>query len=144
MSNTDPRDHEVLTSTHLVRSYELDSFGHVNNANFLNYLEAARCDFLLAKGLGFQDFHTWKRFPLVTKATLEYKFPAVSDDRLLIKGWVSKHTATSFTLQYEIINESNQKLVLLAETVHVFVNGENNRPARIPEPFKNKFILGID
>ena len=39
-----------------VRSYELDSFGHVNNANFLNYLEAARGNFLEEYGLSFKHF----------------------------------------------------------------------------------------
>lgn len=30
------------TYNHIVNGYELDSFGHVNNAVYLNYLEAAR------------------------------------------------------------------------------------------------------
>jgi len=41
---------DTLISHHRVASYELDSFGHVNNAVFLNYLEKARCDFLRARG----------------------------------------------------------------------------------------------
>ncbi len=45
-----------LVSYHTVTSYELDSFGHVNNAVFLNYLEKARCDFMTLKGLRFDDF----------------------------------------------------------------------------------------
>ena len=31
-----------------VRTYECDSYGHVNNANYLNYLEYARCEMLKA------------------------------------------------------------------------------------------------
>ncbi|MCP5050581.1 MAG: acyl-CoA thioesterase [bacterium] len=130
---------EPLTSSLTVASYELDSFGHVNNAVFLNYLEKARCDFMLAKGLSFNDFSKWNTAPVVSSANMEFKSPAVADDVLLIKGWITEHTATSFTLQYEISNNTNGRLVLTGETVHVFIN-ENNRPCRIPEPFKNKFI----
>lgn len=130
---------DLLTSTVTVASYELDSFGHVNNAVFLNYLEKARCDYMRLKGLKFDDFFIWDTFPLVVRANLEYKYPAKTDDVLDINGWIKSHTATSFTMQYEVINRDNQRIVLTGETAHVFVDG-NNRPCRIPEPFKIKFL----
>ncbi|UCH93008.1 MAG: acyl-CoA thioesterase [Candidatus Aminicenantes bacterium] len=132
-------DKEILKSYQTVASYELDSFGHVNNAVFLNYLEKARCDFMILKGLHFSDFFKWHRYPLVVRARLEYKRPAAADDKLLIKGWISHHTKASFTLQYEITNQDTGQLILTGETFHVFVD-DNNRPARIPEEFKNKFL----
>jgi len=128
-----------LVSYHTVSSYELDSFGHVNNAVFLNYLEKARCDFMELKGLHFNDFFKWHRFPVVTKARLEFKRPALVGDRLKITGWISDHTQASFTLQYEIINQATGHLILTGETLLVFVN-DRNRPSRIPEEFFEKFI----
>jgi len=132
-------DKEVLVSYHTVMSYELDSFGHVNNAVFLNYLEKARGDFMLSKGLSFKDFKKWNRFPVVTKATLLYKAPAFADDQLVIQGWISKHSPASFTLRYKIVHKDSEKLVLSGETTHVFID-DRNKPARIPEEFVNKFI----
>ncbi|MCP4150367.1 MAG: acyl-CoA thioesterase [bacterium] len=111
----------------------------MNNAVFLNYLEKARHDFLTKKGLQFADFFKWDKFPLVVRANLEFKYPAKAGDNLLIKGKICDHTATSFTLQYEIVNTDNQKKILSAETFHVFVNN-SNRPTRIPEEFQAKFI----
>ena len=128
-----------LVSYHTVPSYELDSFGHVNNAVFLNYLEKARCDFMTLKGLRFDDFFKWHRYPVVTKASLEFKRPALADDKLKITGWITDHTQTTFTLQYEIINQATGHLILTGETIHVFVN-DKNRPSRIPEEFFEKFI----
>jgi acyl-CoA thioester hydrolase len=130
---------DLLTSSVTVASYELDSFGHVNNAVFLNYLEKARCDYMRLKGLKFEDFSQWDRYPLVVRVSLEYKYPAKTDDILDIDGWISRHTATSFTMQYEVTNRENQRVVLTGETVHVFVDG-NNRPARMPELFKKNFL----
>lgn len=123
-------------------SYELDSWGHVNNAVYLNYLEKARNDFMATKGLHFQDFSKWQKFPVVMRATLEFKFPATAGDKLTIDGWFSDHTATSFTLTYRVTNSKSGKLVLLAETFHVFVN-QRNRPIRIPEEFFKKFLQDI-
>ena len=37
-----------------VRTYELDSYNHVNNAVYLNYLEHARMDFLKAIGFDYK------------------------------------------------------------------------------------------
>ena len=135
-------EREILKSSHTVMSFELDAFGHVNNAVYLNYLEKARNEFMIAKGLGFTDFFKWKKFPVLIRAALEFKSPARAGDRLLIHGWISDHSATGFTLTYEIRDEattSASRLILKGETVHVFVD-ESNRPTRIPSEFSEKFI----
>lgn len=130
----------ILTSFHTVASYEMDSFGHVNNAVFLNYLEKARSEFLTLKGLRFDDFFKWRRFPVVARASLYYKWPAKTGERLKIDGWLTAYTATSFTLEYKITGDESGKLHLTGETFHVFVD-DNNRPSRIPREFMDKFIL---
>jgi YbgC/YbaW family acyl-CoA thioester hydrolase len=134
------RGPEILKSSHTVMSYELDAWGHVNNAIYLNYLEKARNDFLISKGLNFNDFFKWQKFPVVREAILEFKYPAKSGDELLINGWVSDHTAIRFTLSYEIVSQKSQKLVLSAKTMHVFVN-QRNKPIRMPDEFYQKFII---
>jgi YbgC/YbaW family acyl-CoA thioester hydrolase len=130
---------KILKSSHKVVSYELDSYGHVNNAVWLNYLEKARNDYMTLKGLCFKDFHKWKRFPIVIKASLEYKSPAFADDNLVINGWISSHSAIRFTLQYEVLNQDTEKLLLTGETTHVFID-DKNKPARIPQDFSEKFL----
>lgn len=134
---------EILTASHTVMSFELDAFGHVNNAVYLQYLEKARNEFMLAKQLDFNRFFEWGRFPVVVRAQLEFKNPARANDRLEIIGWISSHTQTSFTLQYEIRQQTDGRIVLRAETGHVFVDGQN-RPCRIPEEFKEKFLASRD
>jgi acyl-CoA thioester hydrolase len=129
----------VFTSRHRVVSYELDAWGHVNNAVYLNYLEKARNDFMLQKGLEFKNFAEWGKFPVVRRASVEFIHPATSGDRLLIEGWISSHTAASFTLSYIITNEDTSRKILTGETFHVFVD-KRNRPTRIPPPFLKKFI----
>ncbi len=130
---------KILTSYHTVASYEMDSFGHVNNAVYLNYLEKARGDFLEARGLAHQDFFKWKRFPVLVKAEMTFKRPAVSGDRLFIRGWVTEHSRIGFTLSYEILQIQSDQCVLEAKTRLVFID-EKGRPSRIPQEFKDKFI----
>lgn len=130
---------DIMTSFHTVMSYELDAFGHVNNAIYLNYLEKARNDFMIIKGLHFNDFFKWQKFPVVRKAKLEFNHPAQAGDKLKIDGWISHHTLASFTLEYNIFNFQNNVKILSGETFHIFVNN-NNRPVRIPQEFREKFI----
>ncbi len=130
---------KIFKSSHIVMSYELDSWGHVNNAVYMNYLEKARNDFMIERGLSFNDFFEWQKFPVVRRATMEFKNPAKTGDRLKIEGWITDHSVTSFTLAYNIYNRDTNALILSAETFHVFLN-ERNKPSRIPETFFKKFI----
>ncbi|MBN2088742.1 acyl-CoA thioesterase [candidate division KSB1 bacterium] len=130
---------EPLTIRFRVRSYELDSFGHVNNAVYLNYLELARGEFLRQRGLSFTDFHRWKVYPYVIRINIEYKSSSNYDDELEISGKITNQTFTSFTLEKEIFNLTTNKMTAKAEVVLAFVN-EKQRPTRIPEEFKQKFL----
>jgi len=128
-----------LISHHRVTSYELDSWGHVNNAVYLNYLEKARNDYMTQKGLNFKKFSEWGVFPVLSKSIIEYKYPAFADDNLIIYGYVHNYTAASFTLKYNIVNDNDEKLIATAETCHIIVN-KKNKPSRIPDEFIEKFI----
>jgi YbgC/YbaW family acyl-CoA thioester hydrolase len=54
-----------------VRGYELDSFGHVNNAVYLNYTEEARWDCLKKAG-ALDHFIDNKSFLAVIEANIKY------------------------------------------------------------------------
>lgn len=125
-----------------VRSYELDSFGHVNNAVFLQYLEFARGEFLLQRGLSLDDFHRWKKFPYVKDVNIAYKSPVLYNNLLEIRGRISKWTGASFTMEKEIFNLTTNRLAARAEIAFVFVN-ERGRPTAVPEVFKQRFEASI-
>ena len=44
----------IHTTELIVRPYECDSYNHVNNAVYQNYLEYARMDFLHAAGFNYK------------------------------------------------------------------------------------------
>jgi len=120
-----------------VRSYELDSFGHVNNGTYAKYLEAARGDYLYQIGIDFEDFKTWKKFPVIAKVTIEYKAPAFLFDILHINATVKEMGKSSITLGYEVIKDDDT-LVATAETVMVFVN-EKGKPCYMPDAVRTAF-----
>lgn len=54
-----------------VRGYELDAFGHVNNAVYLNYLEQARWKIMQEIGL-YEYFKTTGNFLVVVEVQIKY------------------------------------------------------------------------
>jgi len=72
-----------------VRGYELDSFGHVNNAVYLNYFEQARWD--IFRRLELMDYFRQNNLMLfITEMQVRYSREAKLFDELLILTKVKK------------------------------------------------------
>lgn len=54
-----------------VRGYELDSFGHVNNAVYLQYAETAKWDFFYNSGL-WSELKKMNYFPVILENHVRY------------------------------------------------------------------------
>ena len=129
---------EVHTTRLVVRSHEVDGFRHVNNAVFVQYLEAARGDHILAVGLEYADFHRWQAYPVVARLEAEYAAAALADDILEIETNVKEIKRTRFAVRYEIRRPKDNALILRAKTIHAFVNPDG-KPVRTPQEFRNAF-----
>jgi YbgC/YbaW family acyl-CoA thioester hydrolase len=123
-----------------VKSYELDSFGHVNNAVYFNYLEEARCEYMEQQGLSFNNFHDWQAFAFVVGAQIRYTSPAKFGDILDVRGAFSAMRRTSFSIDYEIFNESTGRVCAVADMTFGFVNGAG-KIIPIPTEFREKMKI---
>lgn len=124
-----------------VRGYELDSFGHVNNANYLNYLEFARWKMLEAEGVTLKNFQAWDRFPVIAGIEIQYLKPTFMGDILTIETQLVEYRRSSMVLQQTILKGST--VVVTAKIRSVIVTGEG-RPAELPEELEKKWraLLG--
>jgi YbgC/YbaW family acyl-CoA thioester hydrolase len=129
---------EIFESRHKVRSYECDSYGHVNNATYLNFLEFARMEALEAKSLTLDKFKKSGFLVLIRRVEIDYKYPATMGDILLIKTFVSDHRRTSGTFTQQIIREQDKKSIVTANVSWVFTNLQG-RPIPIPPVIKEAF-----
>ncbi|HEY3283125.1 MAG TPA: thioesterase family protein [Armatimonadota bacterium] len=121
------------------RSYEMDSFGHVNNAVYLQYLEAARCEYLLQRGVSFADFARWGVAPVLVHASLDYRSPCRCDDLLRFHARAVPHRRTGFGFEYLVTNQTTGATALTARLQFVFTNAQTGRPTRPPEAFLAAF-----
>lgn len=133
-----------LISRLRVRSCDVDSFGHVNNAVYLQYCEGARNDYLLERGLKFADFERWNAGPVLIRATLDYRRPARVDDELDIAGTLEFTGRTRFTIHHEFVRVGDQATICRATLEFAFVNLAAGRPCAVPPEFVRAFDGEID
>ena len=105
---------KVYTTNITVRSYECDSYSHVNNAVYLNYLEHARMDFLHQIGFEYKKVVAAGWIMPVTHIDIHYKNSAVLDDDLTVESKSVKLGAVSGTI-HQIIKKNDGAVCAEAE-----------------------------
>lgn len=126
----------AVTETYLkVRSYECDSFGHVNNAVYLNYLECGRMDVLESGGFTLGALKARGVLIVVRRIEIDYKAPAKEAEHLLVRTYLKTHTRMKGVFGQEIIKQPDDILAVKADVTWVFVDG-NGRLIPIPDFFK--------
>ena len=108
-----------ITTVLKVRPYECDSYNHVNNAVYLNYLETARMDFLEKIGFNYDGIFNAGYYLFVTHVDIE--------------TWPIKMGAVSGTM-HQIIKKPDGQISAEADVTWACVNHEAH-PSRIPPEF---------
>ena len=121
-----------------VRSYEIDSLGHVNNAVYLSWLEEASFVFLAQHGLPFRAFADLGWYPIVAHAQVDYRREDSPGDQITVEGWPIRYGSTSMRLGYRFLRGPNHELVAEAERVWVFVKTGEGKIA-VPEVIRQAF-----
>lgn len=103
----------------VVRDYECDIQGVVNNANYLHYLEHARHELLISKGIDFSQLHEEGIDLVVTKIEIEYKFPLRSRDKFFIRSGIVKEGNVRLVFIQEIFRLPDEKLIVKARVTGV-------------------------
>ncbi|MHA7879610.1 MAG: acyl-CoA thioesterase [Saccharospirillum sp.] len=114
-----------------VRDYECDLQGIVNNAVYQNYLEHARHEFLLAKGVDFADLTRQQINLVVVRAELDYKKPLTSGDRFYVGLNFSMVDRVRFAFEQRIHRLQDDGLCVQARIIGTAMNGRG-RP-QIPK-----------
>lgn len=136
---SDAADTFPLSATVRVRTYELDSFGHVNNSVYLNYLEEARSEFLKQVGLSFHDFARFGVQLVITESYVRYVSPARYGDEIEVRSRFRDMRAASVYIDYRLTDLSTGRLIAEAWTRGAFVDAATGRPTRAPQPFRDAF-----
>ena len=97
-----------------IRERQLDSFGHVNNAQYLVLFEEARWEMITSRGYGLKEVHENKIGTVILSCSVKFK------RELSLREWVTIETELVsiekkiVTIQHRILKEDG-KLAAEAE-----------------------------
>jgi acyl-CoA thioester hydrolase len=123
----------------VVRDYECDLQGVVNNANYQHYLEHARHEFLISRGISFVQLHEEGIDLIVTKVEINYKFPLRSRDKFIVTVAIQREGNARLVFNQDIYRIPDVKHV-----VHAKVTGVATKKGRPVPPGKLVEQLGLE
>lgn len=132
----------IFETTVDVRSYELDSFGHVNHAVYLNYFEHARFQALAEGGFPYSELEARGWGVYVVRVEVDYLKEARMDQRLRVRTWVDGHKRSSLVLAQELAPLDDVSTTLARARVTAVWVGPDRRPLRLPQEVRS--ALGVD
>jgi YbgC/YbaW family acyl-CoA thioester hydrolase len=76
-----------------VKEAHLDTFGHVNNATYLQLFEEARWDFITANGFGLERIRRELMGPVILEANVKFKRELINREHITIVSQSHELTA---------------------------------------------------
>ncbi len=124
------KEKKTLFAKYKVRNYHVDSYGHVNNAVYLQFLEDGRTDFFTFFGYSLSYLAKNKIYVFITEIKIKYLKPLKLDDIIVVTGNISKIKKVRATWIQEIY--SGNIKIATATVASAFVNSHGNA-IRIPD-----------
>lgn len=118
----------------------IDSYGHVNNAVYLSWLE--QCAWAHSAAVGFPESRCleMQRGMAVRTVNLDYLAACFAGDEVLIANWlVANDGKLRATRRFQIINRTRAQVAMRAEVLYVCMNLASGRPVRMPEAFRSAY-----
>lgn len=113
-----------------VRWRDLDAFNHVNNSNFLTYLEEARIRWF-ASWEG--EWVTETTAPLLAAVQLNYRQPIPYPADVAVELFTERLGTSSVTIGHRIVSGDGATLYADGHVVMVWIDRASGRPTPLPE-----------
>jgi acyl-CoA thioester hydrolase len=123
-----------------VRFYECDAYSHLNNANYVRYMQEAAFDASAAAGYADAEYERLGLIWLIRDTEVEYLQPLVYGDTAEVTTWVEDFRRVRSRRVYEIRRVGEDTLLSRGSTDWVLLDRETLRPASIPEEMKRAFF----
>lgn len=116
-----------------IRFGDIDSFGHVNNAVYLSYLEMAR----VALSHEMYGVESSTDFPfIIGKIEVNYRRPLLLTDLAECRISVGNMSNSSWEYLYQIVGKDGT-LFTEAKSIQVYYDYGTGKSAKIPDEFRN-------
>ncbi len=115
-----------------IRFSDTDMLGHVNNANYLSYMEQGRVSYFNEVLPGLVDWS--KEGIILARAEINYKVPLFLEDHLWVYLTVDHISSRSFNMRYRLVKQLPEGEMLAAEGNTLMVCYDYARQASMAMP----------
>ena len=104
----------------VVRESHLDTFGHVNNAQYLSLFEEARWQVITERGFGLREIQQTGTGPVILEANLKFKREAKLRENVTIRTYPPIESGKIATLKQEMVKENGEVACEASFTIAFF------------------------
>jgi acyl-CoA thioester hydrolase len=120
-----------------LRWRDLDAFNHVNNSNFMTYLEEARIRWFDTVG---EPWVTDETAPLLAAVQMNYKVPIPYPSKIVVELLADRLGNSSVTIGHRIVSDDGATLHADGHVVMVWIDRATGRPVTLPESVRAKAL----
>ena len=120
---------------------EIDGQGHVNNLEYLKWMQDAAVAHSAEQGWTTQRYRNLGSGWVARTHRIEYLQPAFAGENIVVKTWISNFKKVTSLRKYKIIRPADEAVLATAETNWAFISLERYIPRRIPQELFESFDL---
>lgn len=126
---------------HTVTEDEIDGQGHVNNLEYLKWMQDAAVAHSREQGWTTPRYRELGSGWVARSHKIDYLQAAFTGEAIVVKTWVSTFKKVMSLRKYKIIRCSDETNLATAETNWAFIGLEHYVPRRIPQELLDSFEL---
>ncbi|HWX70225.1 MAG TPA: acyl-CoA thioesterase [Steroidobacteraceae bacterium] len=125
-----------------VQPEDIDGYGHVNNAVYLNWLDRVAWSHSASLGVPLERCLALRRGMAAQRIEIEYLRAAVRGDRIRAATWiVSADGRLRAERRFQIVRVPDGTTLARARVDYVCINLDSGRAARMPEMFARAYVV---
>lgn len=115
----------------------IDAYQHVNNSEYLRWVEQISWAHSEALGLSLERYRELDRAMAVHRHELDYLAPAFAGDELALATWIVECDGRfSLTRRFQLKRQRDAKTLLNARTRFACIALSSGRPKRLPDEYQ--------
>lgn len=135
---------QPFTTRFTVTAEAIDHYNHVNNAEYLRYIEEVSWQHSNALGLTMEDYECLDRALVVIRHEIDYTAPAFEGEELEIATWIVEYDQRfRVARQFQLVRVSDQKTLMRCITRFACVSLASGKLRRLPAEFNAAYLPAV-
>ena len=127
-----------------VTAEHIDHYGHVNNADYLKFIERVSWEHSKHLGLTLEDYQKLDAALVVVRHELDYLAPAYVGDTLQLATWIVENDKRNrLARRFQLLRPAEGKTLFRGRTRFACVSLSSHRPRRLPEAFLQAYLPAL-